>query len=346
MRAVVALVSGLLASCLPPVTDPPAPQPPVSYDSPPPYAYGPYGAYPASAPQPELAPQPPLQPTAAELAEAGVSVARTSEFVFDGGHIELELRRDGDLVVELARNDYMVPVVMQWQLDRLANLAPLAPPGGVVVLPASPGPNQPGSPVVLTTLRIVDRAEAYHRELTYHARFGDPNARPADYTYRLPYRKGKTFSVLQGPHGAFSHHGSNEYAVDFDCPVATHVLAARDGVVVAAHASAQGHGTSPDYLELRHTNFVLVRHDDGTLGEYMHLSPSGVEVQPGQRVHRGQEIALSGNTGFSTTPHLHFQVMTAGTDGIAARSFPFQLATAPGQAEDPSQGRAYTSWEP
>jgi murein DD-endopeptidase MepM/ murein hydrolase activator NlpD len=181
--------------------------------------------------------------------------------------------------------------------------------------------------------------------VSFHARFGDPNARPTPYAYRLPYRHGKTFAVLQGPHGAFSHRGSNEYAVDFDCPVATRVLAARDGIVVATNAGATGHGTTPAWFDLHRTNFVYVLHDDGTLGEYMHLAPSGVMVQPGTRVARGDEIALSGNTGFSSTPHLHFQVMTAADDGIAARSFPFRLATGPGRVEDPIQGHAYPSWE-
>jgi len=326
-RALVALV--VLASC-----DPPADGPPVA---------APYDEAPPALAQP-APPPPPVEPDV-DLTEAGVSVGKKHVFVFDGGKIELELRRDQDRVIEVARNHYMVPIVMQWQLDNVVNLGPLAPPGGVAVLPAAPAPNAVGSGVVLTTERILDPTSAFHRELSFHARFGSPAARPTDYAYRLPYRKGKTFSVLQGPHGAFSHRGSNEYAVDFDCPVATHVLAARDGVVVAANAGATGHGTTPAYLELSRVNFVLVLHDDGTLGEYMHLAPSGVEVLPGTRVKRGDELALSGNTGFSSTPHLHFQVMTAAEDGIAARSFPFRLATGPGRAEDPIQGRAYPSWE-
>ena len=144
---------------------------------------------------------------------------------------------------------------------------------------------------------------------------------------------------------AFSHRGSNEYAVDFDCPVATQVIAVRPGVVVAANAAAQGAGTTPEFLEYRRTNFVLLLHDDGTIGEYMHLSPSGIEVAPGQRVARGQGIALSGNTGFSSTPHLHFQVMTAGDDGVSARSFPFRIAVTPSRVEEPVQGRRYSAWE-
>ena len=151
--------------------------------------------------------------------------------------------------------------------------------------------------------------------------------------------------MLQGFHGAFSHRGSNEHAVDFDCPVATSVLATRAGVIVAANGSAQGAGTTPEFLDYRRTNFVMVLHDDGTLGEYMHLAPSGVRVSIGQRVERGDELALSGNTGFSSTPHLHFQVITAADDGVNAQSFPFQFAVSPKRVETPVQGRAYPSWE-
>jgi murein DD-endopeptidase MepM/ murein hydrolase activator NlpD len=271
-------------------------------------------------------------------------VDRVIDFAFDGGRIEIEMRRDGDRIFEVARNHYAVPIVVEWQLAELTNLEPLAPAAGVAILPAAAAPNGDGAPVVLTTLQQINPALPFHRVVMLHERFGDPNARPQPYAYRLPYRSG-TFSVLQGFHGAFSHRGSNEFAVDFDCPVATHVLAARPGIVVAANAAAQGAGTTAEFLEYRRTNFVIVRHDDGTLGEYMHLAPSGVLVQPGQRVTRGDELALSGNTGFSSTPHLHFQVMTAGDDGRSARSFPFRLAVAPNVAEEPVTGKSYRAWE-
>jgi murein DD-endopeptidase MepM/ murein hydrolase activator NlpD len=114
---------------------------------------------------------------------------------------------------------------------------------------------------------------------------------------------------------------------------------------VAANAQAQGSGTTQEFLDYKRTNFVIVLHDDGTLGEYMHLSPSGIEVKPGQRVERGTPIALSGNTGFSSTPHLHFGVMTAGDDGMTAKSMPFRLAASATRVEEPVQGRRYASWE-
>jgi hypothetical protein len=270
---------------------------------------------------------------------------RMVDFQFDGGEVDLELYRAGTRIEQVARNRYAVPVVIHWTMSAFENVEPRSPVEGTTVLPAASGPLGAGEAVVIGELSQIDPGARYRRELYFHARFGDPQARPAPYVYALPYAHGLTFAVLQGFHGAFSHRGSNEYAVDFNCPVATPVVAARPGVVVAVNASAQGSGTSPEFLEDKRANFVLVRHADGTLGEYMHLAPSGIEVKPGQAVERGQELALSGNTGFSSTPHLHFQVMTASDNGLAKQSFPFELAIRPRRASAPVQGQRYAAWE-
>jgi murein DD-endopeptidase MepM/ murein hydrolase activator NlpD len=266
-------------------------------------------------------------------------------FQFGGGQLELELYRDGTSIEQVARNRYAVPLTIHWTIDRLDNVEPMSPLDGTTVLPAASAPFGIGETVVLAQLQQIDPEVPYRRGLAFHARFGDPQAQPEPYIYGLPYPHGLTFSVLQGFHGAFSHRGSNEYAVDFNCPVATPIVAARPGVVVAVNASAQDAGTTPAYLDDERANFVIVLHADGTLGEYMHLAPSGVEVAPGQAIKRGQEIGLSGNTGYSSTPHLHFQVMTAADDGIAKRSFPFTLAIAPRRTSAPVQGQRYAAWE-
>ena len=276
---------------------------------------------------------------------AGRLDGRTIELAFDGGQLEFELYRDGTRIEQVVRNRYAVAVTLRWSIGALDNLEASSPLEGTTVLPAARAPLGPGEPVVLAELSQIDPGERYHRELAYSARFGDPRARPRPYVYALPYPHGRTFAVLQGFHGEFSHRGSNEYAVDFNCPVATPVTAARPGIVVAVNASAQGSGTTPEFLDDRRANFVLILHSDGTLGEYMHLAPSGVEVAPGQTVRRGQELGLSGNTGFSSTPHLHFQVMTAADDGISKRSFPFELAVAPNRTSLPILGQRYAAWE-
>lgn len=276
---------------------------------------------------------------------AGRLEDRTIAFAFDGGQLEFELYRDGTRIEQVVRNRYAVPITLRWSIGALDNLEASSPIEGATVLPAAREPLGPGEPIVLADLSQIDVGARYRRELAYHARFGDPRARPRPYVYALPYPHGLTFAVLQGFHGEFSHRGSNEYAVDFNCPVATPVTAARPGVVVAINAGAQGSGTTPEFLDDRRANFVIIRHSDGTLGEYMHLAPSGVEVAPGQAVRRGQELGLSGNTGFSSTPHLHFQVMTAADDGVAKRSFPFELAIAPNRASPPILGKRYAAWE-
>jgi murein DD-endopeptidase MepM/ murein hydrolase activator NlpD len=330
-----------LAGCVPPGTPSAAGLPPAGYAAP--GAAGSPG-YAAPAPPP-AAVEAAAGPAAFDPATWGDYVGRTLGLVFDGGHLDFELRRAGGQVIQLARNHYTVPVVIAWRLSQLDNLQPEGPIEGVALLPAAPRPGGVGPALLLATFTLPDPTAHFERYLEFHARLGDPRARPSPYLYALPYGHGLRFSVLQGFHGAFSHHGSNEYAVDFDCPVATSVVAARPGVVVATHAAALGSGTTPEYLDYARVNFVLIAHEDGTLGEYMHLSPSGILVRAGERVVRGQPIALSGNTGYSSTPHLHFQVMTAALDGLSAMPFPFEFATGPDQHGPPVLGHAYAAWE-
>jgi murein DD-endopeptidase MepM/ murein hydrolase activator NlpD len=294
---------------------------------------------------PAVVSAPPPRRPAAPPHLAGALEDRMVDFKFDGGELDFELYRNGTQIEQVVRNRYAVPVMLRWTMRAFDNVQPLTQTEGTVLLPAATGPLAIGAPIVLAGLQQLDPSARYRRELYFHARFGDPEVRPEPYVYALPYPRGRTFSVLQGFHGAFSHRGSNEYAVDFNCPVATPVVAARPGIVVATHAGAQGSGTTAEFLDDRRGNFVIIQHDDGTLGEYMHLSPSGVGVKPGQAVARGEELALSGNTGFSSTPHLHFQVMTSSEDGLAKQPFPFVFAIGARRVSAPMQGQRYEAWE-
>jgi murein DD-endopeptidase MepM/ murein hydrolase activator NlpD len=94
--------------------------------------------------------------------------------------------------------------------------------------------------------------------------------------------------------GASSYHK----AIDWGTPVGTSVMASSGGTVTKA-----GWGSGYGYC-------VYIQHPDGTETRYAHLSK--VLVSAGQTVKQGQKIALSGNTGVSTGPHLHFEIRING----------------------------------
>jgi murein DD-endopeptidase MepM/ murein hydrolase activator NlpD len=73
---------------------------------------------------------------------------------------------------------------------------------------------------------------------------------------------------------------------------------------------------------------VRLLHDDGAMSVYAHLKTDGVHVRVGQRVRAGQPIGLSGNTGFTTGPHLHFAVQV--NRGMRLESIPFRMRSPQG----------------
>ena len=120
-------------------------------------------------------------------------------------------------------------------------------------------------------------------------------------------------------------HGdpSSQYAIDFVMPVGTHVFAAREGVVIEVASDFFEHGTDLKADGPR-ANVVRVLHDDGTMSLYGHLNWNSIRVVPGQHVARGEYLADSGNTGFTTGPHLHFVVQR--NRGGALVSVPIEFA--------------------
>lgn len=95
---------------------------------------------------------------------------------------------------------------------------------------------------------------------------------------------------------------------DFAVPSGTKVVAAHGGTVVKAGGNGAGDGSA-------YGNAVVIRHGNGTYSQYAHLSRISVKI--GQVVTTGQRIALSGNTGNSSGPHLHFEIRTTASYGSA-----------------------------
>ena len=156
--------------------------------------------------------------------------------------------------------------------------------------------------------------------------------------YLLPYESGKSYRVLQGYGSRFSHIGLEQYAVDFNMSVGTPVHAARAGVVARIEETndigcwENGCGA--------YANYIVIVHNDGTTGEYYHLQQNGALVEVGYHIIAGQRIALSGNTGHTTMPHLHFAVYRAAEWGNT-QSIPVRFLSSAGIVERPRRGGRY-----
>jgi len=124
----------------------------------------------------------------------------------------------------------------------------------------------------------------------------------ANYEYDLPFKSKEMFLVAQGYDGSLSHRNQN--ALDFEMPLGTEVLAAREGIVM--DVKQDSYTGCPDISCAKYGNYIKIIHTDGTIAEYYHIQMNGSKVKAGDTVQKGQTIALSGNTGWSTGPHLHF----------------------------------------
>ena len=193
----------------------------------------------------------------------------------------------------------------------------------------------------LVRFKVTDTTKAWRYQYRYYWQFGrrrdSTDAHDADYA--MPFGPGR-YVVMQGPLGNYSHFAGsgNENAVDWGVPEGTPVLAAREGRVVGVRADSAFSGTDPKFKPL--ANYVIIKHADGTFADYRHLKTGNALVKLGDEVKVGQLIGLSGNTGYSTKPHLHFGVFQA-IDGKKVLSLPFRLKTDRGVFTEFVIGREY-----
>lgn len=194
------------------------------------------------------------------------------------------------------------------------------------------------------TLPVAARSDTYDRGgRPYRCQWtiGNKDASHDDQQlYMLPYETGRSYRVLQGFGSRFSHTGTEQFAVDFKMSEGTAVHAARGGIV-AFTESRHSRGCWRDECA-GEANFIVILHDDETTGEYYHLQKDGVLVEVGDTVIAGQKIGLSGNTGHSALPHLHFGVYRA-IDRGKEQSVPFRFLSADGIVDLPRRGGMYVA---
>lgn len=190
----------------------------------------------------------------------------------------------------------------------------------------------------IATVRPDDRRQGWQYALRMDTAVpGEPGV-DVDRThgYRVPFRPSKSFYVGQGFGGEATHQDRQSYyAIDISMPEGTPVTAARDGVVMHVEKDFHAGGTRDPELASR-ANTVRIIHADGSMAIYAHLKLESVLVKPGRTVLAGEVIALSGNTGYSTGPHLHFAVQI--NRDMTLESIPFEFEFDDGTQARPRPG--------
>ncbi|TAE46700.1 MAG: M23 family metallopeptidase [Cytophagales bacterium] len=196
-------------------------------------------------------------------------------------------------------------------------------------------PNQSREKVITLSPKNTNGKSSYR--YTFKTINGDCNKKhQAKYPYSLPFEKGKKVRVMQGFFGDFSHQ--KEYAIDFDIPIGTKIMAAREGIVIETKDDSDSGGKTKEFAN--QGNFIRILHDDATTGIYFHLKKNGVAVKVGNKVEKSQLIGYSGNTGWSTAPHLHFEIRQNSFEG--KKTVPFLFEIAPNRLEEVKKGNFYT----
>ncbi|MEU4802057.1 M23 family metallopeptidase [Actinosynnema sp. NPDC023587] len=156
------------------------------------------------------------------------------------------------------------------------------------------GGSGPAAPHVLPVSKNADPA-AEAQKLTKSARISEDREAAEAEAKRPKYSRPANGDFTSGFGGRW---GTMHNGIDIAGPIGTPILAAADGVVIEA-GQASGFGL-----------WVRVEHPDGTITVYGHVDT--YSVRQGQRVQAGEQIARMGNRGFSTGPHLHFEVWNPG----------------------------------
>ncbi len=123
--------------------------------------------------------------------------------------------------------------------------------------------------------------------------------------YSLPLNKKEIKIAISSKKAHFGHLRN---AIDFPLSEGTKILAAKSGKVIAVKQSSRVGGLNPKYIGNKYLNYISIQHNQDEISEYAHLKYKGAFVKKGDKVKTGQIIGLSGNTGYTSEPHLHFHV--------------------------------------
>ena len=255
---------------------------------------------------------------------------------FASSYVELYTKESNNGNIEFYANNYALsPYQVLLKLTQLKNLSSSTNLPFYTVLPPQSKNNY------LLTLSPVTNWKKKSFLQRYQTYPGDPFLF-TNINYLFPFEHGSKYQVYQGYGGNRSHQGT--FAIDFSTPQGTKLTAAMDGIVISYEDSFSRGGQSK-YLRNK-GNYIMIYHPaNGTFTQYYHLQKKGVLVKIGQKVKAGESIGLSGNTGYTSGPHLHFTVLKPVLTNTL-ETFPSLFFQPGGQSIGITNGCYYNGYHP
>jgi murein DD-endopeptidase MepM/ murein hydrolase activator NlpD len=245
----------------------------------------------------------------------------------------IRMRQEGtkESPVYIVFNDFSGPVEIELKLTDAVNVLTEPPlPARFVV----PGQKEQ----ILVGVGALDPRRSFQYRLNMSSVPGRPISTPVeDIVVLPPFPPDEQYPISQGFQGEKTHlTPESEFAIDISMPVGTAIHAVRSGTIMDVEEDFNRGGTDMEKF-VDKANHVRVLHEDGTMAVYAHLDLASVSVRPGARIRAGQKIARSGNTGFSSGPHLHFAIQQ--NTGMKLISLPFKFQTATGTPATPEENQ-------
>ena len=162
-------------------------------------------------------------------------------------------------------------------------------------------------------------------KIRFSSRLGDISKKIENIKLDLPFSKNRKHTIIQENNTNFTHNSDwSRFALDFDLKTNDTICSATDGFVVGVVDKYKYSGKGSEWKP--YANYLTIYEPtSGIFTQYVHLVENGSLVKIGEKVKRGQKIALSGNTGQSTEEHLHFSALIPVNNEDGLKSIPIEF---------------------
>ena|SRR3989338_2334353 len=146
--------------------------------------------------------------------------------------------------------------------------------------------------------------------MSEHKENGLPSLEKTKNKYQKPFPRETVVTLVEteGP----AHVGPFRGAIDYAMKLGMPVIAPLDGIVRDTDDSHSRFGPTEEFKD--DANYITIGHQNDEFSQMVHLAKGSIKVKKGDFVKAGQQLAVTGNSGWMTEPHLHFLVFKLATD--------------------------------